>query len=139
MKIGIIFGCFDLFHVGHLNVLKQAAIYCDRLIIGVFSDKVVKGYKGVLPVIPEDQRLKIIQHINLGPSCITHVAIIQQRIPHEIPDADYLFVSRKLLGKPLAMIDETFKGKVIHLHYTEGISTSAIKDGIRLSWRLKGE
>ena len=54
---------FDLFHIGHLNLLNNAKKYCDILIAGVNSDKLVKSYKNKQPVIGEDERAEIVRNI----------------------------------------------------------------------------
>ena len=61
--IGYRAGAFDLFHIGHLNILKKAKQNCDFLIVGVNSDNLIKQYKNVSTVIPENERLEIISSI----------------------------------------------------------------------------
>jgi len=61
--IGYTAGCYDLFHIGHLNILKRAAAECDYLVVGVNSDKAMETHKGKLPIIPENERLEIIQSV----------------------------------------------------------------------------
>lgn len=56
---GYVSGVFDMFHIGHLNIIRQARPHCDHLIVGVVSDDVVAGIKGAFPVIPLDERLAI--------------------------------------------------------------------------------
>lgn len=64
--IGFTHGTFDLFHTGHLHLLKEASKTCDFLIVGVESDKNVAAYKGVeRPVISEDDRQEIVNPANL--------------------------------------------------------------------------
>ncbi|MCU1523589.1 MAG: cytidyltransferase [Microbacteriaceae bacterium] len=63
-KIGYAAGAFDLFHVGHLNILKHAKSQCDYLIAGVVSDEMLQLTKGVTPVIPLAERLEIVSHIS---------------------------------------------------------------------------
>jgi glycerol-3-phosphate cytidylyltransferase len=62
-SIGYAPGAFDLFHVGHLNLLKHAKSRCDFLIAGVVSDEVLRTQKGVTPVIPLAERLEIVRNI----------------------------------------------------------------------------
>lgn len=64
MIIGYAAGAFDLFHVGHLNILRQAKQQCDHLIAGVVSDERLLETKGQRPVISEDERLEIVSSIN---------------------------------------------------------------------------
>ena len=63
-KIGYAAGAFDLFHVGHLNILKHAKSQCDYLIAGVVSDEMLQRTKGITPVIPLAERLEIVSHIS---------------------------------------------------------------------------
>jgi glycerol-3-phosphate cytidylyltransferase len=62
-RIGYAAGAFDLFHVGHLNILKHAKSQCDYLIAGVVSDEMLQLTKGITPVIPLAERLEIVSHI----------------------------------------------------------------------------
>lgn len=63
-KIGYAAGAFDLFHVGHLNILKHAKSQCDYLIAGVVSDEMLQLTKGITPVVPLAERLEIVSHIS---------------------------------------------------------------------------
>lgn len=62
-RIGYAAGGFDLFHVGHLNVLRHAREHCDELIAGVVSDEMLREVKGVEPVIPTLERVEIVRAI----------------------------------------------------------------------------
>lgn len=57
---GYVPGVFDMFHVGHLNIVRQAREQCGYLIVGVVSDEVVEGIKGRAPVVPLDERIEIV-------------------------------------------------------------------------------
>ena len=63
MVIGYTTGVFDLFHIGHLNILKKSKSMCDRLIVGVTTDELMKEYKNKTPIIPFEERIEIVQHI----------------------------------------------------------------------------
>ena len=62
-KIGYTTGVFDMFHIGHLNVLKRANLECDYLIVGVTSDELCESVKNKRPIIPLHERMEIVEHI----------------------------------------------------------------------------
>ncbi len=63
--VGYAPGVYDLFHVGHLNILKHARSRCDVLIAGVVSDEMCLLAKGVRPVVPAAERIEILRHVDL--------------------------------------------------------------------------
>jgi glycerol-3-phosphate cytidylyltransferase len=63
-RVGYAAGAFDLFHVGHLNILKHAKSACDHLIAGVVSDEMLELTKGIRPVVPLAERLEIVSQIS---------------------------------------------------------------------------
>ena len=62
-KIGYTQGVYDMFHIGHLNLLKQAKAQCEYLIVGVNSDKLVEEYKKKTPIICQEDRKEIVDNI----------------------------------------------------------------------------
>jgi len=62
-KIGYTTGVFDMFHIGHLNILKKAKERCDYLIVGVSTDDVVLDYKHKKPIIPFEERIAIVSEL----------------------------------------------------------------------------
>lgn len=62
-RVGYAAGAFDLFHIGHLNLLRHAREHCDELIAGVVSDEMLRQVKGVEPVIPALERAEIVRAI----------------------------------------------------------------------------
>jgi glycerol-3-phosphate cytidylyltransferase len=65
MRIGYASGVFDLFHIGHLNLLERASARCDRLIVGVAADDYVREAKGHVPVIPFRERAAIVGALHM--------------------------------------------------------------------------
>jgi glycerol-3-phosphate cytidylyltransferase len=76
--IGYAPGAYDLFHVGHLNILRHAAAHCDRLVAGVVSDEMLLLTKGRLPVIPLAERMEIIRSLK----CVddVHAEVVPDKI-----------------------------------------------------------
>ena len=79
-RVGYVAGVFDLFHIGHLNILRRAKEHCDYLIVGVVSDRQVREYKKVEPFVPFKERLDMIR------SC--RYVDEAHEIPFEHPDTD---------------------------------------------------
>ena len=132
-KLGYTDGVYDLFHVGHLNMIETAKSNCEELIVGVHSDEVVKGYKGVTPIIKDNDRARIIGSIK----GVDRVVINQFRDKiklWEMYHFDVIFIGDDWKGterwnnfeKELAKINVD----VIYVPYTKGISTTQIKQMI---------
>lgn len=77
-RVGYAGGAFDLFHVGHLNILKHAKSHCDYLIAGVVSDEMLEFTKGRRPVVPLTERLEIVRHISFVDEAVA------ERLPNKI-------------------------------------------------------
>ncbi len=124
---GIIFGCWDLFHVGHLRALLAASKQCDVLYIGIFSDEVIKDYKGHFPIISYLDRYLIIANLSL------HSRIIPFGMNHrsKISLSEYhkVFVSDKL--RRYAIIPDDYGGEIVQLPYDKSTSTTKIKEKIK--------
>jgi glycerol-3-phosphate cytidylyltransferase len=73
VKIGYAPGAYDLFHIGHLNILRHARSHCDYLIAGVVSDEMLELTKGMQPVIPLAERLEIVSHISFVDRAVAEV------------------------------------------------------------------
>ena len=63
LTVGYVPGAWDMFHIGHLNILLRAREQCDRLVVGVVTDEALQQAKGKLPVIPLDERVEVIRHL----------------------------------------------------------------------------
>lgn len=78
LRIGYAAGAYDLFHVGHLNILRRAKDHCDVLIAGVVSDEMLREVKGIHPVVPTDERAEIVRNIR----CVDDVFV--ERVPDKM-------------------------------------------------------
>ncbi len=64
-RVGYVPGVFDMFHVGHLNILRHARVGCDYLIVGAVSDERAQAAKGRPPVVPLVERIEVLRHCRL--------------------------------------------------------------------------
>lgn len=70
VKIGYTTGVFDMFHIGHLNILRRAKLECDYLIVGVSTDELCLSAKGKTPIIPFQERVDIVNSIKFVDSVV---------------------------------------------------------------------
>lgn len=98
-KIGYTQGVFDMFHIGHLNLINQAKKCCDYLIAGVNSDNLVAEYKNKLPVIPENDRAAIIRNIKAVDKCIIVNTLDKIAIQNDL-HFDAIFIGDDWKGNP---------------------------------------
>jgi glycerol-3-phosphate cytidylyltransferase len=76
--VGYAPGAYDLFHVGHLNLLRRASAMCDYLIAGVVSDEACRRVKGTSPVIPLEERLEIVGAVDVVDA--VHVEVVADKL-----------------------------------------------------------
>lgn len=130
-KVGYTTGVFDMFHIGHLNILKRAKAMCDYLIVGVSTDEVVQEYKHRNPVIPFDDRLAIVEAIKYVDKAIPQTTM-DKMVAYKELHFDALFHGSD--WKDSKMYDEIEKSfsaigvDVVFLPHTDGISSSLIRD-----------
>lgn len=132
MTIGFIKGCFDMFHIGHLNLLRNARLSCDRLVVGVVSDKNMIECKRVHPVICESERLEIIRairHVDEAYLSRTYYAGIEDwRLYH----FDKWYNGSDWKGShPNKKALESLGVQVVILPYTTHISSTKLREKCR--------
>lgn len=130
--IGYTTGVFDLFHVGHLNLLKNAKAMCDTLIVGCSTDEVVQEMKNKTPVIPYRERIEILDAIPF-----TDVVVAQEIEDYkdklkswESYKFDVMFVGSDWKGsEKWNELEERFKEKgvkIVYFPYTKSTSSTKI-------------
>ena len=121
-------GSFDLFHIGHLNILERSAALGDELIVGVSTDELIQHYKGMPPIIPFEQRFRIISSLK----CVTKVKLTEvAQLQRE--DIDIVTIGDDWINKYLEGLEwmKQQPGKeVVYFPYTPDVSTTGIKKKI---------
>lgn len=74
-KVGYTTGVFDLFHIGHLNILRKAKEQCEYLIVGISTDELVEDYKHKTPVIPFAERMEIVKAIKYVDKVVPQISM----------------------------------------------------------------
>ena len=97
--IGFTAGVFDMFHIGHLNLLKNAAARCDYLIVGVNSDELVQSYKDKKTIVPLMERMEIIRQIKYVDEVI-RIDSLDKKKSWEMLHYDRLFIGDDWKGNP---------------------------------------
>lgn len=130
MVIGYTSGVFDMFHIGHLNILQRAKERCDKLIVGVSTDDLVMEYKNKLPIIPYDQRAAIVQAIRYVDEVIPQYTMDKMKIWEKVR-FEIMFHGNEWKGTDLYDRYEKEFAKIgvriEYLPHTDGISSSDLR------------
>lgn len=125
-------GSFDLFHIGHLNILEKSAALGDELIVGVSTDELIMQYKGMKPMTPFEERFRIISSLKCVTKAVKQVRLTEiAQLQHE--KIDIVTIGDDWENKYLEGLEwmKSQPGKkVIYFPYTQGISTTSIKKKI---------
>ncbi len=130
-KIGYTTGVFDMFHIGHLNILKRAKEQCEYLIVGVTTDELCFERKNKYPIINEKDRAEIVRAIRYVDDVIMQTDMDKSKAIQKI-SADVVFVGSDWKGTPQwDNYEKEFAKndcKVVYLDHTDGISSTILKE-----------
>ena len=127
-------GVFDLFHVGHLNLIEKAKEECDYLIVAVSTDELVMAYKGYKPIISFNERKRIVEAIKAVDE------VVPQYDRNKINAYKKYQFQKMFVGDDWYNTDkwnkyeEEFKKegiKIVYFPYTKGISSTKINEDIK--------
>ena len=133
-KIGYTTGVFDMFHVGHLNILKKAKEQCEYLIVGVSTDELVKGYKHKAPIVPYNERKQIVESIKYADKVVPQTSLDKLEAWKEYK-FDAMFHGDDWKGSSMY---EDIESKlesvgvdVVYIPHTKGISSTILANKIK--------
>ena len=135
--VGYTCGVFDLFHVGHLNLLERCKAMCDILIVGVCDDTYVREIKNKEPVFNENDRVRILKALK----CVDDAELVDiattddKMLAYDRFHFDVLFSGDDWKGSERYLRTEkqfeSVGAKIEYLPYTKGISTSELKEKMK--------
>jgi len=123
-------GCFDIFHYGHLNILQRTKELCDYLVVGVSTDELIEKEKGKRPVIPFEERIKLVNAIKYVDEVIPQTDKDKQRIV-DTHNIDAISVGDDWRGR----FPKT-SCPVEYFIYTESVSSTILKDTLQLQKKI---
>lgn len=134
MVIGYTTGVYDMFHIGHLNILRRAKEQCDFLIVGVSTDELVQREKNKTPVISFEDRCKIVEAIKYVDQVVPQVDK-NKFSAWEKYRFHKMFVGSDWQGtEAWNRYEEQFKPlgvEIVYLSHTDGISSTILREKIK--------
>lgn len=132
-KVGYTTGVFDLFHIGHLNILKKAKEQCEYLIVGVSTDELVFNYKNKYPIIPHEERMDIVNSIKYVDKVIPQINRNKFEAWEKVK-FDVMFVGDDWKGTDIFnKLELKFKQvgvDIVYFPYTQGTSSTILRKKI---------
>lgn len=129
-KVGYTQGVYDMFHIGHLNIINKAKEQCDYLIVGVNSDVLVQSYKHKETVIKERERSEIVRNLKAVDKCIIVNTLDKLELLKEMK-FDAIFIGDDWYGNPRWMQTKEELAKlgvdVVFLPHTDGVSSTMLR------------
>lgn len=128
-KIGYTTGVYDMFHIGHLNILKKAKEKCEYLIVGVTTDELV-SYKNKKAIIPHDERMTIVQNIKVVDKVVSQDSM-DKMIAWDKHKFDVMFVGSDWEGtEKWNQIERQFNTcgvDIVYFPYTTSTSSTKLR------------
>ena len=129
MIIGYTSGVYDLFHIGHLNLLRNAKAMCDKLVVGVTTDELMAEYKKHKTIIPFTERCEIVRSIQYVDAVVPQYTMDKMGAWERLK-FDVVFVGDDWFQTPKwEKIEADFKAvgvRVVYFPYTKGISSTLL-------------
>ena len=133
MVIGYTSGVYDLFHIGHLNLLRNAKGMCDKLIVGVTTDELV-SYKNKKAVIPHNERMEIVRAVRYVDAVIPQENMDKFEMWRKLK-FDVMFVGDDWYNTPKwEEIEAKFKEagvRIVYFPYTKGTSSTILNETLK--------
>lgn len=130
-KIGYTTGVFDMFHIGHLNILRRAKEQCDYLIVGVSTDELVEEYKKKIPIIPFAERIDIVSELKCVDKVVPQTSMNKMEA-WELLHFDAIFHGADWKGSDMYnKMQEEFDAigvDLVFLPHTEGVSSTLLSE-----------
>lgn len=130
--VGYAPGVYDLFHIGHLNILARAREHCDYLIAGVVSDEMAQLAKGRLPVVPLEERLEIVRHVTYVDEAVAETVPDKTDTWRQIGGFDRIFKGDDWRGTPKGdRLERDFAElgvEVVYFPYTVQTSSTMLRE-----------
>lgn len=131
IKIGYTAGVFDLFHIGHLNILKNAKNNCDYLIVGITTDELAEKRKGKKPIIPFSERIEIVKNLKFVDMVVPQNTMNKKEIWENLK-FNKMFVGDDWKGTPSwNNLEKEFNDinvEIVYFPYTTHTSSSILRD-----------
>ena len=131
--IGYTAGVYDMFHIGHLNVIRRAKEQCDFLIVGVSTDELVLHDKNKIPIIPYEDRCRIVEAIKYVDKVVPQIDKNKLAAWHKY-QFDIMFVGSDWKGSPQwNTFEKQFAPlgvEIVYLSHTDGISSTILRGKI---------
>ena len=132
--IGYTQGTFDMFHIGHLNLIKNAKRHCDYLVVGVNSDDLVESYKNKRPIIPLDERVEIMRAIKYVDEVIVTNTLDKKEIWEKVRFNE-IYIGDDWKGnecwEKTGKEMEQLGAKLVFLPYTKDTSSTMLREKLK--------